>query len=381
MSEPSVRPPEYQAGRVIQLQILEGSSGSWAVSERDISVVVERVITETMAPVMQVRFHDRLAILKVYDRRYGTDLRDYRDEHIPCTAQVETAYQSFLKTGAMDAFLKEMDHNEATSEFPRTLAEIREGSNGIVRFEAALWRITDQHFRTEAEVYDRLEDLQGVLIPELYGLVRIVAPGRTPASSKQDYQTVYGILLQHIPGVNLYELIEEEVRPTTQQDWTCLIQRAIDAAYEINKRGIILDDSSPRNVVVEPSTFQPFLVDFAQCFFKDKLIQKWVDSGADAEGKDWDGDAKFCETAKIFNNSGAIGVPMVRRLERSCGFTVEVRYPKEGQLVCDIKRQPEPEAKMNKSLQHVEGSPEPGIRSPKMDEPLHGTTAAATQQI
>ncbi|KAG5746101.1 hypothetical protein H9Q70_011195 [Fusarium xylarioides] len=356
MSEPSVRPAEYQAGRVIQLQILEGSSGSLAMREKNISVVVERVITETMSPVMQVRFQDRLAILKVYDRRCGTYLREYHDKHIPCTAQVETAYQSFLNSGAMGLFLEEMDHDEAMSEFPRTSAEIRQGPDGIVKFEASLWRITDRHFRTEAEVYERLKDLQGVLIPELYALVRVVPPGATSASPKQDYQTVYGILLQHIPGVNLDDIIEEEARPTTQQGWTSLIQKAIDATYEINKRGVILDDSAPRNVVVETSTFQPFIIDFAQCFFKDKLIQEWVDSGAAAEGQGWDGDAEFCETARKFDNCSAVGLSMVRRLKSSFGFTVEVRSPKAGELLRDIKRQTKPEGKMNGPLHHGEGS-------------------------
>ncbi|KAF5986324.1 serine threonine kinase fnkB [Fusarium coicis] len=354
MSEPSVRSAEYQVGKVIQLQILEGSSGFLEMSENNISVVVERVITETMSPVMQVRFHDRLAILKVYDRRCGTGLRECHDKHIPCTTQVETAYQSFLNSGAMGPFLEEMDHDEATSEFPRTSAEIRQGPDGIARFEAALWRITDCHFRTEAEVYERLEDLQGVLIPELYALVRVVSPGATSASPKQDYQTVYGILLQHIPGVNLYDIIEEEARPTTQKGWTSLIQQAIDATYEINKRGVILYDSAPRNVVVEASTFQPFIVDFAQCFFKDKLIQECVDSGVAGQG--WDGDVEFCETAQKFNNCSAVGLSMVRRLRKSFGFTVEVRYPKAGELLRDIKCQPKPEGKMNELLQHNESS-------------------------
>ncbi|KAF5557277.1 serine threonine kinase fnkB [Fusarium napiforme] len=337
MSEPSAVPTEYQAGRVIQLQILEGSSGSLAMTEKNVSVVVERVITETMSPVMQVRFHDRRAILKVYDRRCGTYLRECHEKHIPCTAQVEAAYQSFLNSGAMGPFLEEMDHDEATSEFPRTSAGIRQGPDGMARFEAALWRITDRQFRTEAEVYERLKDLQGVLIPELYALVHVVSPGATAASPKKDYQTVYGILLQHIPGVNLDDMIEEESRPTTQKGWTSLIQQAIDATYEINKRGVILYDSAPRNVVVEASTFRPFIVDFAQCFFKDKLIQECVDSGVARQG--WDGDAEFCETAQKFDNCGAVGRSMVRRLRDSFGFTVEVRYPKAGELLRDIKRQ------------------------------------------
>ncbi|KAF5632438.1 serine threonine kinase fnkB [Fusarium tjaetaba] len=377
MSEPSVG-PEYQAGKVIQLQILEGSSGSLAMRGKNISVIVERVITETMSPVMQVRFHDRLAILKVYDRRCGTYLRECHDKHIPCTVQVEAAYQSFLNSGAMGPFLEEMDHDEVTSEFPRTSAEIRQGPDGIARFEAALWRITDRHFRTEAEVYERLKDLQGVLIPELYALVRVVP---TSASPKQDYQTVYGILLQHIPGVNLDDIIEEgnPARPTTQKGWTSLIQQAIDATYEINKRGVILYDSAPRNVVVEASTFQPFIVDFAQCFFKDKLIQEAVDSGVAGQG--WDGDAEFCETAERFDNCSAVGRSIVRRLRDSFGFTVEVRYPKAGELLRDIKRQRKPEAKINEALQRVGGSQELGTSHHEMDEPLHGMAVVAGKQL
>ncbi|KAF9775372.1 hypothetical protein IL306_006529 [Fusarium sp. DS 682] len=328
-----------------------------------------------MAPVMHVSLHDRSAILKVYDRRCGIGLRDCYYEYIPCTTEVEASYQSFLRRGSMRPFLEEMDQDEASSEFPLAAAEIREGPEGMAKYEAALWRITNQQFKTEVEVYERLKDLQGILIPELYALVR-VASGPNSESSNEDYQTVYGILLEPIPGCNLYHLADEETRPTTEQEWTSIIQRAIDATYEVNKRGIILDDSSPRNVVVKASTFQPFLVDFAQCWFKDKMIREWVESGRAAEqGDDWDDDAEFCETARTFNNSRAVGLDMMKILQKAFGFKVEVKYPKAEELLHYFKSQPKPEITVNEPIHHIKCHSEPGIEYAKMDEPLHDINA------
>ncbi|KNA98578.1 hypothetical protein FOXG_02899, partial [Fusarium oxysporum f. sp. lycopersici 4287] len=54
-----------------------------------------------------------------------------------------------------------------------------------------------------------------------------------------------------------------------------ILQRAVDSAQEINKWGIVLGDRAPRNVAVDQTSHQVFLVDFAQCFFRDTMFDPW----------------------------------------------------------------------------------------------------------
>lgn len=51
-----------------------------------------------------------------------------------------------------------------------------------------------------------------------------------------------------------------------------------------------MDDYTPRNVVVGQQLQTPFLVDFAQCDFREEMVRMWEEVGwTDEEG--WDSDS------------------------------------------------------------------------------------------
>ncbi|KAF4958465.1 hypothetical protein FGADI_2387 [Fusarium gaditjirri] len=273
-------PPSYEVGDVLQLHIIHSDTDVLTRFDR-VSVTISEVITCTMATVVRINFNGGSAVLKLYDRRFGNSLRDCDYQNIPYSDEAKAAYHEFLQRGAMGPFLNELDDEESAADvIPRTMSDIRNGPDGVARFEAALWRLAHKHYRTESEAYARMQDLQGVLIPKLYAVVRLVTPGETTRVA--EYLNIPGILLESIEGYSLDDLVTAPGAPATEQEWSSIVQRAIDSTHEINKRGIILDDSAPRNVVVDQTTKQVFIIDFAQCLFKDTMFDAWF----------WDTDAK-----------------------------------------------------------------------------------------
>ncbi|KAF4448626.1 hypothetical protein F53441_8002 [Fusarium austroafricanum] len=217
------------------------------------------------------------AILKLYDRRFGTNLRSGEDgKYSPCRSQDEAAYQSFLRQGKMGPFLEELEEEYRTALIPPVAYEFSEDEDrpdgrhveATARFEAALWYEADQHFKDEAEAYQRLGDLQGESIPRVYA-----------HSNSEDYLSVNGILIEKIQGFNLRDLATFLPVPSDYAEWTAIVQRAVDTAHEVNKRGIILLDSGPRNVMVDLDSKTPFIIDLAQCYFKDRMFDLWEKLG------------------------------------------------------------------------------------------------------
>ncbi|CVK91267.1 uncharacterized protein FMAN_09410 [Fusarium mangiferae] len=270
----------YDVGDVLELQILQSNNDLLPQHEK-VSVEITAFITCTMATVVRVKFDKGCAVLKLYDRRFGNGLRDCGYQNIPYDDQAKAAFHGFLKRGAMEPFLKEMDDEDSTTNMmPRTACQIRDEPDGVARFEALLWTYTFKHFKTETEAYTRMQDLQGVLIPKFYAAVRLTTGVEN--TGEHSYFDILGILLESIDGYSLDEFIFEPCAPKTKREWLYIVQDAVDSVHEINKRGIILDDSAPRNVVVEQASHQVFIIDFAQCFFKDTMFNTW----------EWDTDAE-----------------------------------------------------------------------------------------
>ncbi|KAH7265499.1 uncharacterized protein BKA55DRAFT_685966 [Fusarium redolens] len=302
MNIPAEGPPGYDIGDILELHILQTQTNLLRQSDK-VSVRINQLITNTMATVARVSFDTGCAVLKLYDRRFGTQFRKCYNKNIPYFDQAKAAYHSFLQRGAMGPFIEELDDEQSkTDVIPRTTREIRDEPDGVARFEAALWRSAHNHFKTETEAYMRMQDLQGVLIPKLYAVVRVVTKEN---SLENGYLDVPGILLEPIAGHSLSDLLDAPCAPVTKQEWSSIIQRAVDSAHEINKRGIVLDDSAPRNVAVDQTSHQPFLVDFAQ----------------------------------VHNNPAAIGLPMERRLRKKFGWKLDIAYPESDDLLSKSKCQ------------------------------------------
>ncbi|KAM0229981.1 hypothetical protein ACHAP5_011482 [Fusarium lateritium] len=335
----------YQPGLSLELNITQSHIAS--LTEHTITAQVTSLITETMSPVMRVNLMTAQgpteAILKLYDRRFGTHLREIRGKYVACCSDDEAAFERFVRHGAMGPFINEIEEDFRTRPIPSTAEDWREGPEAEARFESALWYEANQQYN-ETGAYTRLEDLQGIMIPRLYAQVQVASKDNNDPDCN-DYMSVKGILLQVIPGCNLWDFAESSWSPQSQQEWTCIVQQAVDAAHEINKRDIILNDSGPRNVVVDKATHKPFIVDLAQCTFKNDIFQLWETEGfetdsdeeQEASGNERDPEVEWWRRIWSRENPASIGLLMTKRLLKTHGFKLEFQYPDYQQLLQAVK--------------------------------------------
>ncbi|KAH6884901.1 hypothetical protein B0T10DRAFT_517592 [Thelonectria olida] len=311
----------------------------------------------TMSPVMKVTIEDKSgsnhrAVLKLYDRRFGCDLRDVLGKHARLTSEDEAIFQSFVERGEIGPFLQELEEQQRTELFPPRphyqLDDPSEGpsedpSKGQARYEAALWQACGELYDCETKAYARLKDVQGSSIPRLYAHVRLVRfPADVPQDLLQDPQTaryfeIKGILLQLIPGYNLRNIHTSPLGPSDTNMWSTIVQSAVDAAHDINKRGVIMEDCQPRNVMVDQHSHSPFLIDLAQCTFKDDLIELWgtENEEEEEEAEGWPPEVKYWDLVRSRGNHCAIGAVMTKRLENDRGIKLNIQYPNCDKLVED----------------------------------------------
>ncbi|KAK3897149.1 hypothetical protein C8A05DRAFT_48119 [Staphylotrichum tortipilum] len=281
-------------------------------------------------------------VLKLYDRRFGSCLRDVcNDRAAPHAQENEAAFEAFVRRGMMPGFLRHRKERNETESLPvraRRFLDEPNCTEGLAKYEAALWQDCFEHFECETKAYHRLADLQGTLIPRIHAHV-ILSPTKLAIIIPQEtapYFEVRGILLERIDGYCLEDLTLAPL-PRNLGTWHHIIQLAADAAYEINKRGIIMEDCAPRNVVVDRQSQTPRIVDLAQCIFRDEMVSKWYQWGWHEDEDDWDPDVEYWEQASTLSNPGAIAAVMANRVQRRTGVKLDFRYPDWSGIIAKIK--------------------------------------------
>ncbi|KAF4988841.1 hypothetical protein FGRMN_9515 [Fusarium graminum] len=351
----------YEAGRSLELRIVQSSSDPIPQSQETVTVNITRLITETMSPVMKVTFGTECgstsAILKLYDRRFGTHFRDLDGKYSPCRDQDEAAYQLFLQEGKMGPFLEELEDKKNSIVPPSPWCYYYEEDSddplpdGVARFEAALWYEANQYFKNETKAYGLLQESQGKSVPRMYAHVRLTPPSIDSSATKdpdsEDYLLVHGVLMEFIPGFNLMDLAK--FLPTADlSEWSAIAQHAVDAVHDINKRGIILLDSGPRNAMVDESTKNPFIIDLAQCYFKDELIELWEEMGlkdyekAEDELEDegpWHEEIEYWRHVRSHQNPASVGLVLNQHIKKMRNVELKVNYPNYAKIIADTRDQ------------------------------------------
>lgn len=144
-------------------------------------------------------------VLKLYDRRYATQLR--ADNKIaPWTPSQEDQYREFVQSGEAAKFIAGLEDD--TSDDVQAW--------DVARDEAFLFDYCRDLYNCETEVYHRLTNLQGKNIPKLFATVRfnICSCSDPPPPETQAFFEVPGILTEHIKGYSLSE-ITEHVPPSS----------------------------------------------------------------------------------------------------------------------------------------------------------------------
>ncbi|KAL7935676.1 hypothetical protein V8C35DRAFT_259607 [Trichoderma chlorosporum] len=330
----------YVAGASLHLEITQNYQG--LPFARATAAAITKIFDIAMSSVMGVTITlesgpDVHAVLKLYDRRFGTDLRNDGRKYLPCTVAKKALFESFVRQNAIGPFLTQLAQDQEGRILPiRTHHHLDGTVEGSAKYEAALWQECDGMFNCETKAYELLKDLQGIEIPRLLATVRLVDTSSNISSDLisgpgAKYRDVKGILLQYVPGFNLIDLDKSSV---DVKKWPVLVQRAVDVAHKINERGVVVLDCSPRNVIVDEQSQLPVVIDFAQCWFKHEmkirsaLLEPGNKKEKEEEGEiDVDLEAEYWDRVVSTDNPGAIGAVMSTRLKREKGVGIKIQYP------------------------------------------------------
>ncbi|KAI0631061.1 hypothetical protein C8Q77DRAFT_1219273 [Trametes polyzona] len=198
--------PEYVEGEEVRLSL--DSSGETATV---VCKIAKAYRPFTMSPVLLIFIAQpptfsqggpsipSTAIVKLYDRRCFTNVRTEFDEGKPWSLDKEKEYRQYLDDVAAGS--------AALGDFGNP-AYFWENDVSDGEFEAYLSYVALKTFDAERASYERLRELQGKMLPTLYGVVEYQAVVPDPRDHGASItETVPGLLLEYVEGLSLRELV------------------------------------------------------------------------------------------------------------------------------------------------------------------------------
>ncbi|KAH8925047.1 hypothetical protein BT69DRAFT_1332537 [Atractiella rhizophila] len=284
--------PNLSSGKPLTLHLVDGTI---------VYCRIERAIAPcTLSPVLTVRLDaaigslpEGLLVLKLYDRRFLTDLRTAKDVQ-PWSEKKEAAFQAYLLSG--------QPLPDPEVHFDREEA-VLEG-----RFEAYLAQVAKLFHRCEVAAYAQLASLQGSLVPRFYAEV-------TAVDGLQEYGTT-GILLEYInPSCTLSSLPHLPTPSLQPSDVAEICDASVQLIESVvHAHQLIHYDVRLQNVLV--STRKPYrvvLIDFASAVSRQEKAE-WADEAA------WN------RAKAHVDEEGAIGYPLAMLISRWKGMEGAWRY-------------------------------------------------------
>ncbi|KAI0965085.1 hypothetical protein F4678DRAFT_485586 [Xylaria arbuscula] len=296
--KPAHTPYPYHVGQSLTLRDSNGA---------EFSANIIHEYPFTISPAVVVNFHKdgvaHEAVLKLYDRRFG-ETREIWREPRPHSEASEAAFQDCARNGLLSPIMDHLKQKELIYDlhghYPTTEEEEEEEKRKpeherLAKEEARFYLEQRKCYNNEVRVYDRLKNLQGRGIPQFLATVTFRMPF-APSDLEPSYFHVPGILIQKIDGFNLTNLVTE-MPNGPPEIWTDIIQKAVDLAVEINRAGVLDEDSQPRNALVTrraDNTFQVYRIDFGQAELESDVVfrrdddpdifKKWADHYDDPYG-------------------------------------------------------------------------------------------------
>ncbi|KAK3318769.1 hypothetical protein B0H66DRAFT_477849, partial [Apodospora peruviana] len=247
--------------------------------------------------------------LKPHDWQYAYQLRaDHRVE--PFSPQLATDYTAFIQSGETDAFLEHLLRSSSENDEENW-------DNG--QTETALAHEMNIMYRSETAVYAQLSDLQGTTIPRLITAVTMnISPDGTNPEQREHFKTK-GILLEHINGVILSDLLSlPPPDGIATSNWQDIVDQAVAIAPSLGDRDLLNQDVRPENFTVQRLPGHNFRVNMTD--FGQSRLRRPAETDLE-----W-GRAKHDQ-----DEEGAIGLVMQRRLKKKLG--VEIQFVASGRYL------------------------------------------------
>jgi hypothetical protein len=172
--------------------------------------IVDIIEPSTMSIVLQVELGQQdpsdptpRMILKVYDRQYSPQLREFKDTG-PATSASEEEFSRFARGGFMPQFLEGYEQSGPWDSWAY-------GEWDVAKREAYFYARSIQSHEVELEIYDRLADMQGIHVPTIFADVRLAPQHGTTGKDESltQYTEVRAILMEYIPGFPLSGIVTE----------------------------------------------------------------------------------------------------------------------------------------------------------------------------
>lgn len=301
------------------------------------------------------------AILKLYDRRFAAQLR--KDERIdPWTEATECDLHTLVGRGQAAEFVRRLREEEDFEVSSRKPTRYR-GSPGLslvssrlqmcksvwkakstsppqepdegwsaAENEAYLHNLCNDLYATEVQAYTVLGDLQGKQIPKLYSSATVplgCSSQRVKSNHEaqaQGFFTIKGLLLEHVPGPTMTEMMNTIPRHSWQQ----VVDQAVHIVHLYSQLHVLNKDVRCSNFVVNETVpdgheHRVVMLDFALCEFK----------SPNQSEHDW-GRAKWTQ-----DEEGAIGAVMKTKLAE---YGFELNYTPSHAWIAYAEREHEGEA-------------------------------------
>ncbi|KAF7785178.1 hypothetical protein Agabi119p4_1343 [Agaricus bisporus var. burnettii] len=111
-------------------------------------------------------------------------------------------------------------------------------------FDAFLVR--DISVSSEVKSYEKLKHLQGTVLAQFYGLFVATLP-------TQHNRPVYIILLEKVPGNDLYHILPPDVaEDVCPKHRDAILDNALNLLFDFCECGVNLQDMNPRNIILRP---------------------------------------------------------------------------------------------------------------------------------
>ena len=227
------------------------------------------------------------AIVKLYDRRCFTNIRNDFDEGKPWSLDKEKEYRKHLDDVSAGA-VTQGDFSQPTYLWDN---DISDGE-----FEAYLHHVAQRTFDAEHTAYQRLHELQGKKIPLLYGAVEygVVIPNvRGDGTSVTD--AVPGLLLEHVSSLSLRDLVVTWITrdpPLPNSHLAALCDEAVKVVDRISDFEVLNEDVRVDNFLVREESLtlsapdgsvatvdgSVALIDLGQCRLRraDESEDEWI---------------------------------------------------------------------------------------------------------
>lgn len=276
----------YVAGRLLNLEL-----GHVTVYAEILEVF--KPFTLSCAMLVRLQNHPELStpiVLKVYDRRFATQLRS--DERTPpWSLEIEHQFHQFIQNGSAERLIEKFKTDKYN--------KIDDVRKDVAHCETYLHYFSKKTFETEVRVYHQLSEYQGRHIPRFYGTVKVREGPGLDLQSPDEYEDIQGILIQYIDGFRLTELSTH----CPKEYWQGIGEDAIHIVHCLDSAGVLNVDVSMRNYLIckdEKGNYKAFMIDLGMCQFR----------------QDFDGDYEDWRQVKyFFNEEGAVGWGLWRSLK------------------------------------------------------------------